>query len=202
MSRLGTFLGLTPPSERLEGLRAHLRPAERSDWPEWCALRAASRTFLKPWEPAWPDDALSRAAFRRRLAHYAEQWRDGTGFSFLLFRNEDGALLGGIGLTRVRRGVAQSADIGYWMGGAHARQGYMTEALALIVDFAFEQQALRRLEAACLPTNLPSRRLLERGGFRQEGYAREYLCIDGVWQDHLLFGLLRDERTRGAAAEA
>ena len=192
MSRLGALFGLEPLGVRLDGERLHLRPAERLDWPVWCELRTASRSFLEPWEPAWAPDALSRAAFRRRLARDAALWREGEGFSFLIFRNGDGALLGGIGLAHVRRGIALTADVGYWIGEPHARQGFMSEALGLAVSFAFEQQQLRRLQAACLPTNRASRGLLEKIGFRQEGYAKEYLCIDGVWQDHLLFGLLRD----------
>jgi ribosomal-protein-alanine N-acetyltransferase len=178
------------------GDRIHLRPPERADWPQWCELRAASREFLRPWEPAWAPDALSRAAFRRRLARDAAGWRDGDSFGFMLIRNDDLALLGGIGLAHIRRGAAESAEVGYWLGECYARCGYMTEALDLVIRFAFDSQQLRRLQAACLPRNIPSRRLLESAGFRQEGYAREYLAIDGIWQDHLLFGLLRDSDRR------
>jgi ribosomal-protein-alanine N-acetyltransferase len=71
----------------------------------------------------------------------------------------------------------------------------MTSALPLVVDFAFERLALHRLEAACLPSNTPSRSLLAKAGFQQEGYAREYLCIAGKWQDHLLFAILRGDRS-------
>jgi len=192
MSRLGLLLGLRQPGARLDGTTIHLRPPERADWAAWCELRSGSRLFLKPWEPSWAPDALTRAAYRRRLARHAADWRDGEAYSFFLIRNQDSRILGGIGLSNVRRGVAETGSVGYWMGEAFARQGYMTEAVSLVVGFAFEQLQLRRLEAACLPVNLPSRRLLERSGFRQEGYAKEYLCIDGVWQDHLLFALLRD----------
>lgn len=191
MSRLGALFGLQPASVRVEGRRVHLRPPERADWPAWCELRGESRAFLKPWEPSWAPDALTRVAFRRRLARYAADWRDGEAYTFFVCRNEDSRLVGGIGLSHVRRGVAETASVGYWIGERFARQGYMTEALELVVRFAFTELRLHRLEAACLPTNVPSRRLLERGGFRQEGYAKEYLCIDGQWQDHLLFGRLR-----------
>jgi len=199
VSRLGALLGFQPDAVRVDGARVHLRLPERGDWAEWCELRTESRAFLKPWEPSWPADSLSRPAYRRRLARYAADWRDGDGCNFFICRNEDGALAGGIGLTQIRHGVAESGSVGYWIGERYARQGYMTEALALMIGFAFRQQHLRRLEAACLPTNIPSRRLLERSGFRHEGYAKEYLCIDGQWQDHLLFALLRDsDRWPGA----
>ena len=105
----------------------------------------------------------------------------------------DGELLGGLTLGMVRRGVSQAATLGYWMGAEHAGRGTMTAAVRLAMSYAFETLRLRRIEAACVPTNAASRRVLERVGFRQEGYARQYLCINGSWQDHILFALLRDE---------
>ena len=93
----------------------------------------------------------------------------------------------------MRRGVSETASLGYWVGETFARQGYMTAALPLILDFSFDRLRLHRVEAACLPSNIPSRSLLVRAGFRQEGYARQYLCIEGKWQDHLLFAILRDD---------
>src|SRR5690606_8353507 len=107
--------------------------------------------------------------------------------NFHILRREDNALLGGITLSNVRRGVAQAGTLGYWIGRPYARQGFMSEALAAVVNYGFEQQGLHRLEAACLPTNEASRRALLRTGFREEGYARRYLRIHGEWQDHLLF---------------
>ena len=191
--RLQRFFGTAPPPFRLAGPRVMLRAPERNDWQQWAELRAASKNFLVPWEPTWSDDALSRAAFRRRLARYALEWHSDQGYTFLLFRAEEEVLLGGISLTNVRRGVAETSSIGYWIGEKFARQGYMTEGLGLALKFAFERLRLHRLEAACLPHNAPSRGVLMKAGFREEGYAREYLCIDGKWQDHVLFGLLASE---------
>jgi len=74
----------------------------------------------------------------------------------------------------------------------YARQGYMTAAVNAVIPFALEKLRLHRLEAACIPTNAGSIRLLEKNGFVREGYAREYLCINGIWQDHLLFARLKD----------
>jgi ribosomal-protein-alanine N-acetyltransferase len=196
MSLLGGLLGGQPPLLRLQGERLHLRPPERADWPAWTELRAQSREFLKPWEPSWTADALSRAAFRRRLARYALDWREDVGYSFLIFLNEGEALLGGIGLTNVRRGVAETATLGYWIGRPHARLGYMTEAIGLALAYAFERLKLHRIEAACLPANRPSRDLLIKSGFVEEGYARQYLCIDGRWQDHVLHALLAEDWAR------
>ncbi|MFL5265461.1 MAG: GNAT family N-acetyltransferase [Stellaceae bacterium] len=186
------FLARTDPF-RLNGQRVFLRPAERGDYEAWASLRAGSRQFLAPWEPTWPPDALSRASFRARVARYAEDWRTDQAYNFLIFA-QDETLIGGVGLSNLRRGVSETASLGYWVGEAFARQRYMTAALPLVLDFAFDRLGLHRVEAACLPTNIPSRALLARAGFHQEGYARGYLCIEGKWQDHLLFAILRGDR--------
>ena len=185
--RKGQLRGL-----RLERNRVYLRFPVQRDWRNWAALRAESRDFLAPWEPTWAYDALTRGAFRRRLKMYKAEMRQGITYSFLIFRRVDDVLLGGITLSNLRRGVAQSATLGYWIGAPHCNQGYMTDSLAAILEFAFSRLGLHRVEAACLPANEASRRLLLRAGFREEGYAREYLRISGRWQDHQLFAILRD----------
>ncbi|MCH8925477.1 MAG: GNAT family N-acetyltransferase [Proteobacteria bacterium] len=177
---------------RLERNRVYLRFPVQRDWRNWAALRAESRDFLAPWEPTWAYDALTRGAFRRRLKMYKAEMRQGVTYSFLILRRVDDVLLGGITLSNLRRGVAQSATLGYWIGSPHRNQGYMTDSLAVILEFAFSRIGLHRVEAACLPANEASRRLLLRSGFREEGYAREYLRISGRWQDHQLFAILRD----------
>ncbi|HEX3861701.1 MAG TPA: GNAT family protein [Stellaceae bacterium] len=185
------FLARSEPF-RLTGEQVFLRPPERGDYEDWASLRAASRNFLTPWEPSWPPDALSRGNFRARLSRYTEDWRTDQGYNFFIFRSDE-ALAGGIGLSNLRRGVAETASLGYWIGQSFARQRLMTAALPLVIDFAFERLRLHRVEAACLPTNVPSRALLRRTGFHEEGYARNYLLIDGKWQDHLLFAVLRED---------
>ena len=182
-----------PPQLRLDAPRVYLRPPRSGDWQEWAALRAESRDFLTPWEPSWPADALARSAFMRRLRRQAAEWRNDEGFSFLAFAKADDALIGGLGLTNVRRGVAQMASIGYWVGRAFARRGYMTEAVRATLDFGFSQLGLHRIEAACIPDNRASRGLLEKIGFQAEGEARGYLRINGEWRDHLLYAILRDD---------
>ncbi len=102
-------------------------------------------------------------------------------------------LLGGLTLANVRRGVAQAGSLGYWIGGPYARRGHMTAAVRALLPFAFGALRLHRVEAACIPSNAASIRLLENSGFAREGYAREYLCINGIWQDHLLYARLQDD---------
>ncbi len=178
---------------RLETPRLVLRRPVLADWRAWSALRAGSREFLEPWEPSWPEDALSLAAYRRRLRQLAAEWRSDQGYGFFILRREDDELLGGINLSHLRRGVAQMASVGYWMGEAHANQGVMTEAMGALLPYAFDRLGLHRLEAACLPNNKASRALLARLGFREEGYAARYLKINGSWQDHVLHSLLAED---------
>jgi ribosomal-protein-alanine N-acetyltransferase len=186
---------------RLPGRRVYLRPPEAGDWPGWAQLRAESREFLTPWEPAWAVDELTRASYRRRLRRLQRDARDDLAYAFLLFRRDDDALIGGLTLGNVRRGVTQSCSVGYWIGRPHVRHGYMSEGLAAVLPFVFEQLRLHRLEAACLPSNEASQGVLRRCGFTQEGYARQYLRINGHWADHLLFALLAEDwRQRRRAA--
>ncbi len=189
------FKRLLPPAsdERLKHGRVYLRPPCDGDWQAWSDLRRLSEDFLRPWEPAWPRDALGRSSFRQRQRHYAEEWRNGTGYSFFIFRIDDDVMLGGISLTNIRRGVSQSGSLGYWVGQPYARHGHMTEAVQGILPFAFGRLGLHRVEAACLPTNSASRGLLGKCGFREEGFAPKYLKINGVWSDHVLFAILSDE---------
>jgi [ribosomal protein S5]-alanine N-acetyltransferase len=175
---------------RVEGEGVRLRPPRATDYLEWRELRAGSRNFLQPWEPTWPADDLTRAAFRRRLAAYARDREAGTAYPFFVFRSRDDALTGGITLSNVRRGVAQMGSIGYWCGQPFARQGHTLAAVRALTAFAFRSLALHRLEAACLPENTASRTLLNRAGFQEEGLAQAYLKINGVWRDHVLFGLV------------
>jgi ribosomal-protein-alanine N-acetyltransferase len=170
-----------------------LRLPQNTDYAAWAAVREQSRGFLTPWEPTWPVDDLTRTAFRRRIRRYTEDQRNDLAYAFLVFRSSDNALIGGLTLANIRRGVAQAGSIGYWVGAPFARQGYMTAALRTLLPFSFGTLRLHRLEAACIPSNAASIRLLEKTGFKREGYARQYLCINGIWQDHLLYARLRGD---------
>ena len=181
------------PHLQLSGRRVWLRPPEMDDWAQWAALREASRDFLVPWEPSWPIDSLTRSAWQRRLRRQYEEWHHDLGYSLLIFSAADHALLGGISLSNVRRGVSRTAAMGYWIGQPHARKGYTSEAAALLLTYAFETLSLHRIEAGCVPGNMASRSLLKKLQFREEGYARDYLRINGKWEDHVLFGMLSDE---------
>lgn len=186
-----------PPALVLEAERLHLRLPRMEDHAPWARLRRDSSAFLRPWEPVWAPDHLSRAAFRNRVRWAARLAEDGRGAPLLLFRNSDGRLLGALTLDNVRRGPAQTGTIGYWIGAPFAGQGYMTEAVRALAAHAFGPMDLSRIEAACLPENKPSRAVLEASGFRHEGNAEAYLQIAGKWRDHALYAALRFDRPAG-----
>jgi [ribosomal protein S5]-alanine N-acetyltransferase len=187
----------TPEIEPLiRGAGLYLRPAVAADFAAWAKLRAESRAFLTPWEPTWPDDDLTRAAFRRRLRRQNEDMARDESYAFLIFDTGTDALLGGLTIGGVRRGVAQAATLGYWMGERHSGKGRMTRAVAAASRYGFSTLRLHRIEAACLPENIASMTLLERNGFHREGLARGYLRIDGVWRDHVLYALIEHEAAR------
>ena len=179
---------------RLETERMALRLPQHSDFSAWTALRQDSRDFLVPWEPTWSPDHLSRKAFTNRVYWAQRASRAGTAIPFFLERNVDGALLGAITIDNIRRGPAQMATIGYWIGAPHARQGYMAEAIEAVTRHAFTVLDLSRIEAACLPDNAASRAALERAGFKYEGVAQSFLQINGRWRTHVLYANLRHDR--------
>jgi ribosomal-protein-alanine N-acetyltransferase len=178
------------PGPVLTGSRVLLRPARMEDWAAWAAVRRESRDFLTPWEPTWSHDSLTQQAFRRRLRVQQRERLAGTSCGFLIFERAGGEVIGGITMAEIRRGVAMACSIGYWVGARHARNGYMSEAVAAVLTHAFDTLRLHRVEAACLPGNEASRRLLVKLGFTEEGLARVYLKIDGKWLDHRLFAIL------------
>ena len=184
------------PQPLVRGDGLYLRPAIAADYAAWARLRELSRAFLTPWEPTWLADDLTRAAFRRRLRRQAEDIAADESFAFLIFDATSDELLGGLTLGGVRRGVAQAATLGYWMGAPHAGKGRMTRAVAAVVRFGFDSLRLHRIEAACIPDNASSIALLERNGFQREGFARAYLKINDAWRDHILLALLEGEAKR------
>lgn len=179
--------------EVIQGSGVYLRHPVMGDYAKWAALRDQSREFLTPWEPIWPIDDLTRPAFRRRMRRYSRELKEEVSFPFFLFESENDQLIGSCIISNIRRGVAQSCSLGYWVGEDWSGKGHMTEAARALIPFVFDTAGLHRIEAACLLTNEPSQRLLRRVGFRDEGVARKYLRINGDWQDHLLFAMLASD---------
>jgi [ribosomal protein S5]-alanine N-acetyltransferase len=179
-----------PQGPQLSGERTMLRLPSAGDFKPWSELRELSREELVPFEPRWSEHELTRAAFAARMRIASQLAENGDAFNFLIFERAHGALAGGITLGNIRRGAAQAAEIGYWLGEPFQGRGLMADAVATILRFAFVSQRLQRVEAACIQENIRSEALLRRCGFQHEGIARHYLEINGRRRDHLLFARL------------
>lgn len=173
------------------GRRVLLRLPQPGDLAEFRAVVRESADFLRPWEPRPPPGLKpdSPERFQRMLDGNAA----GHNLKMLVCRADDGRIMGSFSLNNIVRGVFQSAAIGYWIGGAFARRGYMTEALQLALRQAFLKEKLHRVEANIMPHNKASIALVRRAGFEKEGYSRRYLKIAGRWQDHERWALLKED---------
>ncbi len=189
--RLLNFASRFPGPSVLTTRRLILQRPHPDHYAAWAKLRRESADFLRPFEPKWARDELSRAAFRQRLRRQESEINAGRGLPWFLFEREDPAvLLGGLTLSNIRHGVADTATLGYWMGEAYAGKGIMREAVLTVCECAFRHHKLHRIEAATIIENERSQRLLESCGFQREGIARAYLKINDEWRDHHLFARL------------
>lgn len=173
-----------------------LRPTILGDCDEWIAVRRQNQSYLKPFEPTWPDDALTPEFFMRRLTRLARDWQEDRTYAFLIFHKGTNRLIGGININNVTRGAAQYASLGYWIDQDMQGKGYMREAGQEIVKFCFEKLRLSRINAACMPHNDRSKNLLLSLGFTQEGFAKRYIQINGYREDHILFGYNAEDYLR------
>jgi [ribosomal protein S5]-alanine N-acetyltransferase len=185
--------------QELSGYGLLLRAPSPEDYRAWKALREESAEFLIPWEPRWPVDDLTRTGYRRRLERYDRESTAMNALTWFIFSQDDGKLHGGLTLSNIRHGAAHSCQLGYWMGVRFAGKGIMTRAVRLVLADAFGKLGMERVEAACLPQNERSIRLLEHAGFTREGYLRAYLEINGERRDHLLYAILRSDFLAAAA---
>jgi ribosomal-protein-alanine N-acetyltransferase len=178
-----------------------LHPLRRRDAAEWARLRLANEDWLAPWEPSAPlswRDRHTPAAYRAMRRAVARRARLGTSLPFAI--RVDGRFAGQVTVDNIVRGAMRSGHLGYWIDRAAAGRGMATLAVALACDHAFGPGGLHRLQADIRPENLPSQRLVERLGFRQEGRLRRYLDIDGDWRDHLAYALLAEDVPGGVLA--
>ncbi len=166
-----------------------LRRPVLKDYRAWVGLRQESRAHLTKWEQNWTDKDITLAKYRQRLRFFERTARSASGLSLFIFRQEDQTLVGGLTMTNIRYGAAQTGTLGYWIGEPYLRQGFARAAIDALLPYIFEVLTLNRIEAACQSGNVASIRLLEAIGFAHEGRAADYLKINGNWRDHELFGL-------------
>jgi ribosomal-protein-alanine N-acetyltransferase len=167
-----------------------IRPLAADDSSELAALMQRNREFLAPWEPTRDADYFTEKAVTATVGVLLDLRRTGVTMPFVI--EEDGVLVGRTTLNNIVRGPFQSASIGYWVDGARGGRGIASAACALIVEHAFGELGLHRVEAGTLVHNLRSQRVLARNGFEQFGFAPRYLQIAGEWRDHLLFQRISD----------
>ena len=174
--------------------RLDLRLPQLSGHKSWSRLRLESKDFLTPWEPTWTNDHLLRRPFVNRVNWAKRSMQNGTAIPLFIIGRNDGVLMGAITLDNIRRGPNQTATMGNWIGSPYVRQGFMSEAIVGLVNYAFGALDISRIESACLPENTPSRKLLEKCGFKYEGVAQAYIQIDGRWRTHVLYASIRYDR--------
>ena len=188
------------PELILKTKKVELRGPNYSDFDQWRHLRENSKTFLELWEPKRGNDFFKRRAFNNRVKWAKKSSQAGQAYQFFIF-DKFQTLLGSITIDNIRKDPSNAATLGYWLGKEYTGKGFMREAVLIIIDFSFTTLNISRLEAATLPENKSSRGLLERVGFKYEGVGQSYLEINGRWRNHVLYGLLRNDR-RGRVEES
>jgi ribosomal-protein-alanine N-acetyltransferase len=183
-------------SMRIVSERLVLRPPRTNDVPEMRRALRSNAAHLRPWSvaPAPGEDPASLASISRAVLQQRREWKRGQTFVLLIAPREDeGQIIGRVALGGVLRGAFQNAYLGYWIDQQRQGRGLMTEAVRAATSFAFSTAELHRVQAAVMPRNCGSLRVLEKAGYRREGVAQRYLCIAGRWEDHVLFAITAEE---------
>lgn len=179
---------MSGPTIRTE--RLILRQAQERDAAAVVRFFVENREHLVPWEPDRPLEFYNEEFWRGQATRHRQAFQSGLALMLFIFRRDEPDVpIGQISFTNVIRGPAEACNVGYALAEHAQGQGYMTEALQGAVDYVFRQLNLHRLQAAFMPHNQRSNRVLRRLGFVVEGYARDYLLIGGRWRDHVLTSL-------------
>lgn len=172
-----------------------LRPLQAADAPALLQLRLRNREAFRPYDPDYPDSHFTLRVQLDIINEFEASQRAGTAYGFGIFLRENNVLIGRIALRNVIRGVAQSGTLGFFLDQDYHSKGYMTETCASVIDHSFIHYGLHRIDAAVMPSNLPSRRVFEKLGFLEEGLAQSYLHINGAWRDHIIFAMTLERWT-------
>lgn len=162
----------------------------------WMDYLVRNLDFHRRWSPLQPESWYEREAIAERMDRTEKRWAAGEEYRFwYALREVPERMIGHATLSNVVRGVFQSCHLGYSQDQEACGKGYMNEALQAVLNFAFTEADLHRVEANVVPANKASLAVLTRLGFRQEGEAKRYLKINGDWEDHLRFAMLKEEFT-------
>lgn len=180
---------------RLYGRRVMLRPLLPPDFDGWREVRQRNHDWLTVWEPRRsphaPDPTTDRDAFTARCSQRDRDRQSGVGYAFGLF--VENALAGEVNLNNVVRGALQTGTIGYWIDQNRAGRSYVAEGVVVAMRYAFEELGLHRIEICIVPRNRNSHRVMEKLAIRDEGTAQRFLEINGVWEDHVRYGITVEE---------
>ena len=186
-----------PPTNglRLYGRRVMLRPLVAPDFSAWSDVRVRNEQWVVPWEPSrlpnQADPTRQRDAFSTRCTARDRDRQMGVAYAFGLF--VDNSLAGEVNLNNLVRGAQQTGTIGYWIDQARAGHSYVAEGVCVLIRFAFDELRLHRLEVCIIPRNETSRRVMDKLGLRDEGVALRFLEINGIWEDHVRYGITAEE---------
>ncbi len=169
--------------------RIYIRRLKFTDTRSMLELRVRNREFFQLFEPIAPDAHYTLAGQQELMDQVQKNWDNRSQYVLGIFLSTPNQLIGRVSLSNVVRGAWQSCTIGYFLDASFNGLGLMTEALRQTVHFAFEEAALHRIQAAVMPRNRGSSRVLEKVGFRYDGFSEYYLNINGVWEHHNLYSL-------------
>ncbi|PWF71675.1 30S ribosomal protein S5 alanine N-acetyltransferase [Vibrio sp. T9] len=167
-----------------------LRTAEIGDADMIAEYFQANREYLKPFEPKREEAFFSVNGWLQKLIKLNELHRMGLGYYCLLVRASSGEMLGTVSFSNLSRFPFYSCNVGYSLAEKAQGHGYMRRGLIMACDYMFNVQKLHRIQAGYMPHNKRSEAVLEHVGFNREGYAKDYLLINGEWQDHVLTSLI------------
>lgn len=179
--------------KRIESELCYIRPLTLDDAEDVLRLRLANRDFLEPFEPLRQDPFFTLAGQSGQIETEKRQWEADAGYAFGIFDTLTGEMIGRVALGNVVWAAWQNATLGYFVAREHNGRGVATEAVANACRFAFTQVHLHRVQAGVMPRNTGSIRVLEKVGFRHEGFSPRYLSINGAWEDHEMFALTAEE---------
>jgi [ribosomal protein S5]-alanine N-acetyltransferase len=175
----------------LESQRLIVRMADREDVPKILDYFTSNKIYFTPYYPSWQDEFFTEEYWQLQVeVNYQEFSKDRSLRLFILPKNNPNQIIGTLNFSNFVRGVAQYCNVGYSLAEQEQGNGYMTEAMQQAIKYVFEELKMHRISANYMPHNQRSGNLLKRLGFVVEGYARDYLLINGKWEDHILTSLI------------
>ncbi|UFJ43054.1 GNAT family N-acetyltransferase [Brevibacillus humidisoli] len=180
---------------RMIGRHVCLRLLTAEDAPAFLDYLLRNKHYHDPYMPHRPSDSFTLENVRR-LTDQRQRVGSDQEYAFAVIDNESERLVGKVKLSGIIRGSFHSANLSYDIDEAFSSRGYVTEAVKMLISFAYSGLALHRIQAAIMPRNLPSQRVVEKAGFVREGYSQHYIQINGIWEDHITYAITKERYDR------